>query len=33
MIGFSMTIKFYDEKDIETDIIKCTTVFLDGIKL
>lgn len=33
MIGFSMTIKFYDEKEIDKDIIKCTTVFLDGIKL
>jgi AcrR family transcriptional regulator len=32
MIGFSMAIKFYDEKEIENDIVKCTTVFLDGIK-
>jgi AcrR family transcriptional regulator len=32
MIGFAMTIKFYDEKEIDKDIIKCTTVFLDGIK-
>lgn len=32
MIGFSMTIKFYDEKEIDKDIVKCTTVFLDGIK-
>jgi len=23
---------FYDEKDIDKDIIKCTAVFLDGIK-
>lgn len=33
MIGFAMTIKFYDEKDIDKDIERCTTVFLDGIKL
>ena len=33
MIGFAMTIKFYDEKEIDKDIVKCTTVFLDGIKL
>lgn len=33
MIGFAMGIKFYDEKEIDTDIAKCTTVFLDGIKL
>ncbi len=33
MIGFSMTIKFYDDKEIDKDIDKCTTVFLDGIKL
>lgn len=32
MIGLSMAIKFYDEKDIEQDINKCTTTFLDGIK-
>jgi hypothetical protein len=28
-----MTIKFYDEKKIDKDIVKCTVVFLDGIKL
>ncbi|MHB8129899.1 MAG: TetR/AcrR family transcriptional regulator [Mobilitalea sp.] len=33
MIGFAMTIKFYEEKEIDQDIVKCTTVFLDGIKL
>lgn len=33
MIGFAMTIKFYDEKAIDKDIEKCTAVFLDGIKL
>lgn len=33
MIGFAMTIKFYDEKEIDKDIKRCTTVFLDGIKL
>ncbi len=33
MIGFAMTIKFYDEKEIDMDIVKCTTVFLEGIKL
>jgi len=33
MIGFAMTIKFYDEKEIDKDIERCTTVFLDGIKL
>ncbi len=33
MIGFSMSIKFYDENEIDQDIIKCITVFLDGIKL
>ena len=33
MIGFAMTIKFYDEKEIDKDIVKCATVFLDGIKL
>lgn len=32
MIGFAMGIKFYDERDIDVDIHKCTTVFLDGIK-
>ncbi len=32
MIGFAMAIKFYDEKEIDKDIVKCTTVFLDGIK-
>lgn len=33
MIGFAMGIKFYDEKDIDKDIAKCTNVFTDGIKL
>ncbi len=33
MIGLAMGIKFYDEKEIDKDIVKCTTVFLDGIKL
>ena len=33
MIGFAMTVKFYDEKEIDKDIAKCITVFLDGIKL
>jgi AcrR family transcriptional regulator len=33
MLGFAMTIKFYDEKEIDKDIVRCTTVFLDGIKL
>lgn len=33
MIGFAMGVKFYDGKEIDTDILKCTTVFLDGIKL
>lgn len=32
MIGIAMAVKFYDEKDIEQDINKCVTVFLDGIK-
>lgn len=32
MIGFAMAIKFYDEKEIDQDLIKCTTVFIDGIK-
>jgi AcrR family transcriptional regulator len=32
MVGLAMTIQFYDEKDIDKDIIKCTAVFLDGIK-
>ncbi|HOJ78349.1 MAG TPA: TetR/AcrR family transcriptional regulator [Bacillota bacterium] len=33
MIGFSMAIKFYDEQDIDKDIAKCITVFLDGIRI
>ena len=33
MIGFAMTIKFYDEKGIDEDITRCTTVFLEGIKM
>jgi len=33
MIGFAMTIKFYDEKEIDKDIERCITVFLEGIKL
>ncbi len=33
MIGFAMAIKFYDGKEIDKDIVKCTTIFLDGIKL
>ncbi len=32
MIGFSMTVKFYDDREIEKDIVKCTTVFLNGIR-
>lgn len=32
MIGFSMGIKFYNDKDIDNDIAKCITVFLDGIR-
>lgn len=32
MIGFAMGIKFYDEKEIDRDITRCTDVFLDGIK-
>lgn len=32
MIGIAMAVKFYDENDIDQDIIKCVTVFLDGIK-
>ena len=32
MIGLSMTVKFYDEKDIDEDINKCITIFLGGIK-
>lgn len=31
MIGFAMTIRFYDEKSVEPDISSCLTVFLDGI--
>jgi hypothetical protein len=33
MIGFAMTIKFYEEKEINQDVIKCTTAFLDGTEL
>ncbi len=33
MIGFAMTVKFYDEKVIDKDIAKCIDVFIDGIKL
>lgn len=32
MIGFAMSVRFYDEKGIHTDIAKCITVFLNGIK-
>ena len=32
MIGFAMTVRFYDHKDIEPDILSCISVFLDGIK-
>ena len=32
MIGFAMSVKFYDEEEIDTDIDKCTGAFLDGIK-
>lgn len=31
MIGFAMGIKFYDDRDVDTDILKCTSVFLAGI--
>lgn len=33
MIGFSMTVKFYENKEMDKDIHKCITVFLDGIKV
>ncbi len=33
MIGLAMTVKFYDENNIDKDISKCITVFLEGIKL
>src|SRR5690554_5001824 len=33
MIGFAMGIKFYEEREIDQDITRCITVFLDGIKL
>jgi hypothetical protein len=33
MIGLLMTVKFYDGKEIDKDIAKCITIFLDGIKL
>lgn len=32
MIGFAMTIRFYDQKEIEPDILSCISVFLDGIR-
>ncbi len=32
MIGFAMGIRFYDNKDIDTDLARCLNVFLDGIK-
>ena len=32
MIGFSMGIRFYDDKDIDAEISRCLDVFLDGIK-
>jgi hypothetical protein len=32
MIGFAMATKFYDQKEIDNDMGKCMTVFLDGIK-
>jgi AcrR family transcriptional regulator len=33
LIGFAMAIKFYDEREIDKDIVKCTTVFLEGIRI
>ncbi|MDP5274826.1 TetR/AcrR family transcriptional regulator [Chengkuizengella axinellae] len=33
MIGFAMSIKFYDERDIERDLSSCFNAFLDGIKI
>lgn len=33
MIGFAMGIKFYEKRDLDQDITKCITIFLDGIKL
>jgi len=32
MIGFAMGIKFYEERNIDQDIKRCISVFLDGIK-
>lgn len=32
MIGFAMGIRFYDDKDLDTEISRCLNVFLDGIK-
>ncbi len=32
MIGFAMTVKFYDEREIDGDIVNCINVFLDGIR-
>lgn len=32
MIGLSMAIKFYREQEIEMDVNKCMTVFINGIK-
>jgi AcrR family transcriptional regulator len=31
MIGFAMGIRFYDNKDIDTELSRCLNVFLDGI--
>lgn len=32
MIGLAMTIKFYEEKEIDQDIDKCISAFLEGLK-
>lgn len=32
MIGFAMGIRFYDDKDLDTELSRCLNVFLDGIK-
>ncbi|MFS1511690.1 TetR/AcrR family transcriptional regulator [Chengkuizengella sp. SCS-71B] len=32
MIGFAMSVKFYNDKDIEKDLARCFNVFLDGIE-
>lgn len=32
MIGFAMSIGFYTKKEVDVDITKCITVFIDGIK-